>query len=115
MLPELNLKNTVPTRWLTTVSLLVLLPLCAAASTATVDYTFTLGALSGSGEVMFDPTLGTSDSFGSFVNGANGLTEFDLTYDGHTYMAADALDSPAAPEVFLAGNDFNTTIGAGQI
>jgi hypothetical protein len=117
MLPGLFLnKMTSKTRRRLSAGLLLgLLPVYAAASTVTVDFDFSLGSGGGSGEVMFDPTLATSDSFGNYVDQANGLTEFDLTYNGHTYTASDALDSPAAPEIFLPGNDFNTTIGAGQI
>lgn len=93
----------------------LLMPLIATASTVTVDFSFSLGGTNGSGEVMFDPTLATSDADGPFANNANGLTEFDLTYNGHTYTMGDALDFPTAPEVFLPGNSYHNTIPAGQI
>ena len=117
MLPGLflNKKKSKTHRRLGIGLLLGLLPVYAVASTVTVDFAFDLGGGSGTGEVMFDPTLATSDSFGNYVNQANGLTEFDLTYNGHTYTTTQALDSPATPEIFLPGNDFNTTIGPGQI
>ncbi|HEX5227046.1 MAG TPA: PEP-CTERM sorting domain-containing protein [Bryobacteraceae bacterium] len=111
-LVRLKSKNKLPL-YLGAVALL--LPFVAAASTVTVDYSFNLGGNAGSGEVMFDPTLATSDADGPFANSANGLTEFNLTYLGHTYTMTDALDFPTAPEVFLPGNNYHNTIPAGQI
>lgn len=114
MSPSLRLKfkNNTPL-WLGAIALMM--PWIATASTVTVDFTFTLGGSNGTGEVMFDPTLATSDAFGPFVNDAHGLTEFDLTYGGHTYTMSDAIDFPTMPEVFLPGNTYHNTIGPGQI
>ena len=114
MLPCFDLKViTRPARWLGLATLLVAaLPLSVAASSVTEDFTFNIGGINGTGEVTFDPADALSDSSGPYVDAAQGLTEFDLSYNG---ISSYDLGNALAAEVFLPGNDYNgPAIPAGE-
>ena len=101
--------------WLGVSLFLAALSFPLAASPVTVDFSFTLDGNPGSGEVTFDPTLATSDAYGPFADLGAGLLSFDFTYGGNNYNISGSADYPFAPEVFLPGNDYENTIGPGQI
>jgi hypothetical protein len=102
------------TRWVRCLgigALLAALPFSANASSIVEDFAFNIGGSPGTGEVTFNPSDALTDSYGQYVDAPPGLTEFDLTFGGHSYNISEAL----AAEVFLPGNDYNNTIGPGQI
>jgi hypothetical protein len=88
-------------------ALLAALPLCASASLITVDFDFSLNDLTGTGEVVYDPSLegGTTDLF--YADPTHGLSSFQVDYNGNTYTdtSASLLDSVTLPTVFLPGNE----------
>jgi hypothetical protein len=100
-------------RWLGLATLLVAaLPLSVAASSVTEDFTFSIAGINGTGEVTFDPADALSDASGPYVDAVQGLTEFDLSYNG---ISSYDLGNALAAEVFLPGNDYNgPAIPAGE-
>ena len=87
-------------QWLGVATLLTVLPLSAT----TVNYDISLNGLMGTGDFSFNGADAVADSDGNYVDQANGLESFDLTYGGTTYTESEAVDYNTLPEVFLPGN-----------
>jgi len=93
-------------RWLVLGALLAALPLAVTAGPVTVDFGISLGGMTGTGNFTYNPSLAATDFYGGYTNQPNGLSSFNLTYDGNTYSMSEALDYPTLPTVFLPGNSF---------
>jgi hypothetical protein len=87
-------------QWLGLATLLTVLPLSAT----TVNYDVSLNGLMGTADFSFNGADAVADSDGMYVDQANGLESFDLTYGGTTYTESEAVDYNTLPEVFLPGN-----------
>jgi len=97
-------------RWVGVGVLLATLPLALTASTISEGFGISLNGLNGTGTFSYDTTKTTADGDGPYADAGDGLTSFDLTYDGTTYTEGESLDSPTLPTVYLPGN---TTIPGG--
>ena len=82
------------------------LPFCLSASTVTVDFNISLNGIDGTGQASYDPSQ-VAGGGNPYADPNDGLTSFDLSYNGTTYSntSSNLLDSATLPTVFLPGNE----------
>jgi hypothetical protein len=97
-------------RWLGVGVLMAALPLSITASTVGENFSILLNGVTGNGSFSYDTSKTTSDGDGPYADYNDGLTSFNLTYSGTTYIESESLDYETLPAVYLPGN---STIPAG--